>query len=57
MKHIIPFLLTIVLIFAGCDKQNELAENQSEDIEMLKEQIAKFVPTELNYDASNLDER
>ena len=57
MKHIIPFLLTVVLIFAGCDKQNELAENQPEGIEMLKEQIAKFAPTELNYDAGTLDER
>ncbi|MGB5847081.1 MAG: peptidase [Ignavibacteriaceae bacterium] len=57
MKHIIPFLLTVVLIIAGCDTQNEQMENQSEDIEILKEQIAKFVPTELNYDAGTLDER
>jgi len=57
MKHIIPFLLTVVLIFTGCDKQNEQIENQSKDIEMLKEQIVKFVPTELNYDAGTLDEQ
>ena len=57
MKHIIPFLLTVVLIIAGCDTQNEQIENQSEDVKMLKEQIARFVPTELNYDAGALDER
>jgi hypothetical protein len=57
MKYIIPFLLTAVMIFAGCDAQNEQAENQSEDIKMLKEQIAKFVPTELSYDANALNER
>ncbi len=57
MKHIIPFLLITVLIFAGCNTENELSENQSGEIKMLKEQIAKFVPTELNYDASTLDER
>ncbi|MCH6573838.1 MAG: peptidase, partial [Bacteroidetes bacterium] len=57
MKHIIPFLLTVVLIFAGCNTQNEQTENQSGEIKMLKEQIAKFAPTELKYDASTLDER
>jgi hypothetical protein len=54
MKYIILFLLTAVLIFAGCNTQTE---NQTEGIEMLKEQIAKFAPTELKYDASALDER
>jgi Peptidase family M49 len=57
MKHIVLFLLTAVLIFAGCNTQNEQTKNQSKDIEMLKEQIAKFAPTELKYDASTLDER
>ncbi len=57
MKHIILFLLITVLIFAGCNTQNEPTENQSGEIKMLKEQIAKFVPTELKYDASTLDER
>ena len=57
MKHIIPVLLTAVLIIAGCNTQNEQTENQSEDIKLLKEQIAKFAPTELKYDASTLDER
>jgi hypothetical protein len=57
MKHIIPFFLITVLIFAGCNTENEQAENQSGEIKVLKEQIAKFVPTELKYDASALDER
>jgi len=55
MKHIIPVLLTALIIFAGCDKQNDQLENQTGDIEMLKEEIAKFVPTELKYDTSILD--
>ena len=57
MKNIIPVLLTTVMIIAGCNTQNEQAENQSGEIKMLKEQIAKFVLTELKYDASTLDER
>jgi hypothetical protein len=57
MKHLIPLLFTAILIFAGCNTENEQLENQSEGIEMLKEQIAKFAPTELKYDASTLDER
>jgi hypothetical protein len=57
MKHLIPLLFTAILIFAGCNTENEQLENQSEGIEMLKEQIAKFAPTDLKYDASTLDER
>jgi len=57
MKHLIPVLFTAVLIFAGCDTQNERTEKQSVNIKKLKEQIAKFTPIELKYDASTLDER
>ena len=57
MKYLIPVLFTAVLIFAGCDTQNERTEKQSVNIKKLKEQIAKFTPIELKYDASTLDER
>jgi hypothetical protein len=55
MKQIfIPILL--VLIALGCTEKQK-NQNDSEDITMIKEKIAKFVPTELKYDSSNLDER
>jgi hypothetical protein len=57
MKNIIPLLLAVVLIFSGCNTENEQLDNQSEDIKMIKEQIARFAPTELKYDAGPLDER
>jgi hypothetical protein len=57
MKLLIPFLLTVVLIFAGCNKQNEQSDNQTSETITVEEQIAKFVLTELKYDASILDER
>jgi hypothetical protein len=43
-------------MFLGCEKQNDEIQ-EPEDITMIKETIDKFVPTELNYDSSNLDER
>ncbi len=57
MKYLLILVFVLSLFLAGCNTQNEQTENQSEDIEMLKEQIAKFAPTELKYDASILDER
>ncbi len=57
MKHyaILIFLMLIVLGCTGNQDQN--SKNDTEEITMLKEKIAKFVPTELKYDSSNLDER
>ena len=45
----------VLLIISCTEKQKN--QNDSEDITMLKEKIKRFVPTELKYDSSNLDER
>ena len=53
------YLSIIVLIFSffliGCEKKTE--NKEAEEVTMLKEKIARFVPTELKYDSSTLDER
>jgi hypothetical protein len=61
MKYLLISLFTVSLILISCDKKtdqtSEEVTDKSEGIEMLKEKIAKFAPTELKYDASILDER
>jgi len=61
MKYLLISLISVSLILISCNKKTDqtsegVSEN-SEGIEMIKEQIAKFSPTELKYDASILDER
>ena len=56
MKYLSIAILFISLLLAGCEKKTE-QNKDAEDIAMLKEKIAKFVPTELKYDSSTLDER
>ena len=53
MKYLIYSLLILFVSFLGCEKQTE----QSEEMTMTEKTIAKFVPTELKYDSSTLDER
>jgi len=61
MKYLMTTLFIFSLLIAGCgQKTEETGEGvtkETEGAEMLKEKIAKFAPTKLNYDASNLDER
>jgi hypothetical protein len=61
MKYLLISLFTFSLILISCDKKtdqiSEGSTDESKGIEMIKEQIAKFTPTELKYDASILDER
>ncbi|MCW8804490.1 MAG: peptidase, partial [Ignavibacteriaceae bacterium] len=52
MKYLIYSSLILSLVLFGCEKQTE----QSEEMTMTEQTIAKFVPTELKYDSSNLDE-
>jgi len=56
MKNLFFPLFIITLLFLGCEKQSEKMQ-VPEEITMLKDKIAKFVPTELKYDSSILDER
>jgi len=60
MKYLI-IAFTLSLFLFGCEqKMDQPAEgvtDETEGIEMVKETIAKFAPTELNYDANSLDER
>jgi hypothetical protein len=56
MKYLSLTILIFSLILLGCEKKTE-QNKDAEDIAMLKEKIAKFVPTELKYDSSTLDER
>ena len=46
----------MMLLLISCTKEQK-NQNDSGEITMLKAKIAKFVPTELNYDSSLLDER
>ena len=57
MKYFTTIAFAVIILLAGCTKKQQTNENQAEDIKMLKEEIAKFAPTELKYDASTLDER
>jgi len=61
MKYLLITLFTFSFLILGCgQKTEETGEGvtqETEGTEMLKEKIAKFAPTELKYDASNLDER
>jgi Peptidase family M49 len=55
MKYIFSSLIFISLILLGCEKQSEQTEG-SKGMTQIEQTIAKFVPTELKYDKSNLTE-
>ena len=51
-------LVVIILITISCtEKQKQSPQNENEEIVMLKETISKFVPVEIKYDKSLLNER
>ena len=56
MKYFLITILLVSFFLVGCEKKTE-QNKDAEDITMLKEKIARFVPTELKYDSSTLDER
>jgi hypothetical protein len=56
MKYLSLAVLIFSIFLLGCEKKTE-QNKEAEDIAMLKEKIAKFVPTELKYNSSTLDER
>lgn len=49
-------LICLVLIINGCT-ENQSPQKDSEEIKMIKEKIAKFVPVDIQYDESLLSER
>lgn len=55
MKKIISISFIILLMIA-CS-ENKKQQNESEEVTMLKENIAKFVPVEIQYDENLLSER
>ena len=55
MKYFTIIVLIFSLFLFGCEKKTE--NKEAEEVTMLKEKIARFVPTELKYDSSTLDER
>jgi hypothetical protein len=57
MKYLVCLLCAGVIFFTGCEPPKSDPGNQSKETTMLNEQIAKFAPTELKYDRSNLDDR
>ena len=56
-RHWMTFLLIILLgaIFMSCAKKEPVIKNY-EDVNVVKEQVAKFTPVEIGYDESVLSE-
>ena len=51
-------LIFLAIIINGCmEKQNQSLQNDSEEVKMLKEKIAKFVPVNIQYEENLLSER
>lgn len=57
MKNLIAMFFIAVIVFSCNEKQNQNPQKDSEDTAMLKEKIAKFVPVNINYDESLLNDR
>ncbi len=55
MKHLLAALF-IVALFTACS-ENQTPQKDSEEVTMLKEKIAKFVPVEITYDETLLTDR
>jgi len=55
MKYLIALFILVIAITSCKEKQNP--QNDSEEVTMLKEKIAKFVPVEIQYDESILTDR
>jgi len=57
MKYLIAVFFIAALVFSCTDNQNKNPQNDSEDVKMLNEKIAKFVPVEIKYDKNLLSDR
>jgi len=56
MKTLLSLMLIGGLMISCSEKQNQTPQNDSKDVTMIKETIAKFVPVEIKYDESLLTE-
>ncbi len=57
MKNLIAMFFIAAIVFSCTEKQNQNPQKDSEEVAMLKETIAKFVPVEIKYDANLLNDR
>ena len=57
MKNLIVMFFIAAIVFSCTEKQNQNPQKDSEEVAMLKETIAKFVPVEIKYDANLLNDR
>lgn len=57
MKITLLALITTLMIISCTEKQNQTPQNDSKEISMLKEEIAKFIPVEIKYDHKILSDR
>ena len=55
MKYLSITIILVSIFLLGCEKKADT--EQSEEMTMTEQTIAKFSPTEIKYDASTLDER
>lgn len=56
MKTFLVVILSVLLLSCN-QKENQSPQDDSEDISMLKEKIAKFIPVEIKYDENILSDR
>jgi len=57
MKQLTALFLFVIILIGCTEKQNQNQPVDSKEITMLKEEIAKFVPVEINYDKKLLSDR
>ena len=57
MKNLIAMFFIAAVVFSCTEKQNQNPQKDSEEVAMLKNVISKFVPVEIKYDASLLNDR
>lgn len=57
MKQLTALFLSVTILIGCTEKQNQNQSVNSKEITMLKEEIAKFVPVEINYDKNLLSDR
>ena len=56
MRYLITILILSAIAITGC-KSNNPVEKNAEEVQMLKQKIAQFVPVEIKYDSTLLNER